>query len=206
MIPPLRFIIRHHQSGLQQHRSKMRNLARECIVVYEMATWSDYNGLVIDSYFKNTTTHTNTSQAKVTFEFWGSSIQIIGAKSPNHGNFQVQLDGQVFESLTGHSDPPASYQQQLFAQSGLSSGKHEVVITNTQDGMFLDIDLVCVHCLSRGKFRFMYCFWNRWHGAPFWMRKVAMLYSIRFRMIVLRSCILVHGLPTQVNLVPLLVE
>ncbi|EKM74961.1 hypothetical protein AGABI1DRAFT_116642 [Agaricus bisporus var. burnettii JB137-S8] len=52
----------------------------------------------LSSYFKNTTTHTNTSQAKVTFEFWGSSIQIIGAKSPNHGNFQVQLDDQSFGS------------------------------------------------------------------------------------------------------------
>jgi hypothetical protein len=106
---------------------------------------SDDNALGGNSYFQNTATYTNVSQANVTFEFWGNSIRIFGGRNRNHGNFKVQIDDQVFDSLGDHSKAPNSFQQPLFEQSGLLSGKHAVVVTNMQEGMVVDIDFVCVY-------------------------------------------------------------
>ena len=76
----------------------------------------------------------------MSFSFFGSSISIIGAKRPNHGNYHVQLDDQSFPQLSGSSSTDLMNQTLFNLQLG-QAGSHKVTIFN--DGAdYLDIDYV----------------------------------------------------------------
>jgi len=83
---------------------------------------------------------TNQAGASMSFSFFGSSISIIGAKRPNHGNYHVQLDDQSFPQLSGSSSTDLMNQTLFNLQLG-QAGSHKVTIFN--DGAdYLDIDYV----------------------------------------------------------------
>ena len=77
----------------------------------------------------------------MSFSFFGSSISIIGAKRPNHGNYHVQLDDQAFAQTSG--SVKGDFMNQTLFNSEVELGNHKVTIFN--DGTnFLDIDYVSV--------------------------------------------------------------
>jgi len=76
----------------------------------------------------------------MSFSFYGSAVSILGSKRPNHGNYHVELDDQVFPQVNGASTD--IFNQTLFTAQGLSLGFHNISITNDDNGRFLDVDYV----------------------------------------------------------------
>ncbi|CAA7260594.1 unnamed protein product [Cyclocybe aegerita] len=82
---------------------------------------------------------TDIAGSSMSFGFYGTSVTIVGAKRFNHGNYQVQVDGQSFPTSSGLSSA-GLFNQTLFTTS-TTLGFHEATITNL-DNKFLDIDYV----------------------------------------------------------------
>lgn len=92
---------------------------------------------------------TQTRGATASFTFNGTSIEVKGAKRNNHGNYTVELDGNIVAQSNGFSDPP-QFQVDLFARHNLSEALHTVVLRNSGlEDEFLDIDCVRPHRLSQ---------------------------------------------------------
>ncbi|KAJ3512630.1 hypothetical protein NLJ89_g3410 [Agrocybe chaxingu] len=100
-----------------------------------------------DRYTKSSSTITDVAGSSMSFRFYGTSVTIVGAKRFNHGNYQVQVDGQSFPTSSGLSSA-ALFNQTLFTTS-TTLGFHEATITNL-DNKFLDIDYV-VYTTSVGE-------------------------------------------------------
>lgn len=87
---------------------------------------------------------TNVPNANVSFSFYGTGVQIYGAKREQHGQFQITIDGLVYPSQNGASVPPI-FQTALFSTVALTEGYHTVTMTNLNAGV--DIDFVCYSVL-----------------------------------------------------------
>ncbi|KIY48527.1 hypothetical protein FISHEDRAFT_73497 [Fistulina hepatica ATCC 64428] len=92
------------------------------------------------NYTDETFTLTNTSGAYASFLFNGTGVQIYGAKRNNHGQYTVSLDNGTENVFDGYSATNL-FQQVLYSASSLSDVKHTVVITNSDDGKYLDVDM-----------------------------------------------------------------
>lgn len=94
---------------------------------------------------------TNVANANVSFSFYGTGVQIYGAKRQKYGQFQITIDGLVYSPQNGASVNPI-FQTALFSTVALNEGYHTVTMANLGAG--LDIDFVCcsgpftVLCLS----------------------------------------------------------
>jgi hypothetical protein len=60
---------------------------------------------------------------------------------PNYGPFNVTLDGKT-TSHGAMNSSNADFQQALFSSSSLPSDTHELLLTNTGSGTFVDIDFI----------------------------------------------------------------
>jgi hypothetical protein len=87
---------------------------------------------------------TNVVNANVSFSFYGTGVQIYGAKREQHGQFQITIDGLVYTPQNGAS-VNSIFQTALFSTVALNEGYHTVTMTNLGAG--LDIDFVCYFVL-----------------------------------------------------------
>lgn len=94
----------------------------------------------ISSYSQGGFVATQSSGASMTFTFTGTGVQIFGAKRPNHGLYQVTVDGATSSAVSGASDSN-DFQVPLFSTNSLQPGQHTVTLTNSED-KFVDIDYV----------------------------------------------------------------
>ncbi|KAF8971163.1 hypothetical protein BDZ97DRAFT_1651486 [Flammula alnicola] len=98
----------------------------------------------LDQYTQSSFILTQTVGATLSFKFYGTSIQIAGAKRSNHGNYQIQLDGGSVSTFNGESDT-AVFNQTLYSSS-VTLGSHQLTVTNaggsSTANSFLDLDYV----------------------------------------------------------------
>lgn len=73
------------------------------------------------------------------FEFNGTFIGIYGAKRPDHGLYQVKLDGHLFPTMNAVSSTPL-FNQTLFNLT-VPDGHHKVTLINA-GSTALDVDYV----------------------------------------------------------------
>ena len=81
----------------------------------------------------------------MSFYFYGSSLQLSGAKRLNHGAYQISIDSVVYPAVNGSVPDPGIFQTPLFSIIELDSGYHTVRMTNLES-RYLDLDFVC--CLN----------------------------------------------------------
>lgn len=88
---------------------------------------------------------TQAPNASVSFSFYGTGVQIYGAKRVNHGPYQVQIDSTVYPQVSGKASNPEIFQTALFSTVALNNGFHNVTMKNVGSGnTALDIDFVCL--------------------------------------------------------------
>ncbi|KAL1745375.1 hypothetical protein HDZ31DRAFT_73608 [Schizophyllum fasciatum] len=87
---------------------------------------------------------TKTMGATMAFTFNGSAVAIYGARRPNHGRYQIKLDGEFVAEMDGHADQD-KLQQELYSVDGLDAsrgaGPHTIELTNLEQ-QFLDVDFI----------------------------------------------------------------
>ncbi|KAF5328847.1 hypothetical protein D9619_011703 [Psilocybe cf. subviscida] len=93
----------------------------------------------IDEYSQSSYMVTNVVNANVSFSFYGTGVQIYGAKRQQHGSFQITIDGLVYTPQNGASVNPV-FQTALFSTVALNEGYHTVTMANLGAG--LDIDFL----------------------------------------------------------------
>ncbi|KAH6908485.1 hypothetical protein BKA70DRAFT_1427078 [Coprinopsis sp. MPI-PUGE-AT-0042] len=94
---------------------------------------------LLNEYSEASFHSTNQLGAYLTFQFYGTNVSILGAKSGNHGLYQVTIDGTAYPEENGDADPIV-FREVLFSR-GLEQGLHTVKLENTEN-LFLDVDQV----------------------------------------------------------------
>ncbi|KAF9462290.1 hypothetical protein BDZ94DRAFT_1261530 [Collybia nuda] len=94
-----------------------------------------------DQYSQGSFTLTNSSGALVSFTFNGTGVEIFGATRPNHGMYQVRLDGELQSPIDNGSTTKEIFQVSLYSVGGLTQGLHTVSLINLEE-KFLDIDFI----------------------------------------------------------------
>jgi len=92
-----------------------------------------------DEYTLSSFTVTQTQGATMTFNFYGSSVSMFGARRSNHGPYQVQVDNNPSSPFNGQSST-SEFNQVMFT-SGVPLGLHNMTVTNTGN-TFFDIDYI----------------------------------------------------------------
>jgi len=84
-----------------------------------------------------------TNGKSATLTFTGTSIALFAERGPDLGKATVSIDGGLATAIDMHFEGTTTskryYQQQVFAQAGLTPGKHTIKITKTS-GKYLIID------------------------------------------------------------------
>ncbi|WP_422657061.1 glycosyl hydrolase family 95 catalytic domain-containing protein [Paenibacillus sp. EC2-1] len=97
---------------------------KDSSIVYT-GVWSPYSN---PSNYQGTESFSNEKGASASFTFTGTSIKFISALQPNHGYFDVYLDGElVAEGVDGYG-PATLKQQVLFQKADLSKEEHTIKI------------------------------------------------------------------------------
>ena len=87
---------------------------------------------------------TQVVNASVSFTFFGSALQLYGAKRPNYGLYQVTIDSRVYPPVNGSvSTGQEAFQTSLFQTAALKSGFHKLTVVNLGSTAF-DLDFVCL--------------------------------------------------------------
>ncbi|KJA20057.1 hypothetical protein HYPSUDRAFT_43686 [Hypholoma sublateritium FD-334 SS-4] len=95
----------------------------------------------LDQYSDGTFTLTQVNGANASFAFFGTGVQIYGAKRSNHGLYQVIIDSLVYPAVNGAEPVSPVFQTALFSTIALHPGYHTVTIANEQ-ALFLDVDFI----------------------------------------------------------------
>jgi hypothetical protein len=117
--------------------------------VPDSSPWITYDGSWVDAntkignYADDNAHYTNARDAKATITFTGTSVQVFGAKRDDHGKYSVTLDGTLAGSYDGRSALDM-FKQPLYTALSLPMGLHTVVVTNLEEGQYLDIDYVSI--------------------------------------------------------------
>lgn len=85
---------------------------------------------------------TNGTEAEVSFTFYGTGVQLWGAKRPNHGYYQISIDSWVYPQVNGATND-TQFQISLFSSIALQYNYHTVKMKNVGRA-FLDLDTVCI--------------------------------------------------------------
>ncbi|MDQ6422167.1 cohesin domain-containing protein [Paenibacillus sp. LHD-117] len=104
---------------------------RDASIVYT-GTWGPYSN---PSNYQGTESFSNQAGASAEFTFTGTRIKFISALQPNHGRFDVYLDGELAaENVDGYA-PTTNKQQVLFERDNLPGGVHtiKVVVKGTKN-------------------------------------------------------------------------
>ncbi|KAH9484977.1 A type blood alpha-D-galactosamine galactosaminidase [Psilocybe cubensis] len=102
---------------------------------------SSTNDSLASLYSQGSFTLTSRNNANASFSFYGTGVQIFGAKRNNHGPYQVTIDSTTYAQVSGQAADPGSFQTSLFSTVALTNGFHKVTIVN-QGSTFLDIDFI----------------------------------------------------------------
>ncbi|KIP02359.1 hypothetical protein PHLGIDRAFT_298614 [Phlebiopsis gigantea 11061_1 CR5-6] len=97
------------------------------------------------SSYANGTFHSTNTSGNASFLFNGTAIYLFGAFRVNHGTYSVSLDN-VTTSRKGFGDP-FKFQQNMFEQTGLGSGReHSVTLKGPPGGAapYVDLDYIVV--------------------------------------------------------------
>lgn len=122
-------------TGAWSTGSSRDNLADQYVVTRSFAT------VRADSpprYSESSFTLTQAAGTSFSFKFYGTEVNIFGAKRGNHGLYQVTLDGNTSPEVTGAGAD--QFQVQLYTANA-SRGMHTVTMIN-KENKFLDIDFV----------------------------------------------------------------
>ncbi|KDR74996.1 hypothetical protein GALMADRAFT_211337 [Galerina marginata CBS 339.88] len=91
-------------------------------------------------YTQSSFTVTQVKGDSMSFNFYGTSVGVFGARRGNHGGYIVQFDGNPFQQFDGQSTSD-EFNQALFT-STVDLGTHKFTISNNDDSRFLDIDYI----------------------------------------------------------------
>ncbi|KAJ3512634.1 hypothetical protein NLJ89_g3409 [Agrocybe chaxingu] len=94
----------------------------------------------LDRYSQGTYTFTKQEDETMIMTSNGTYVGIYGAKRPDHGLYQVELDGKLFPTFDAHSDTPL-FNQTLFNATSLEYGLHTIKLINAGNTT-LDVDYV----------------------------------------------------------------
>ncbi|KAB5593173.1 hypothetical protein CTheo_3403 [Ceratobasidium theobromae] len=119
-----------------------------------------YQGQWVDAYnstsdpaaplYNDQTYHTTQlGGATATVRFMGTEVRIFGAKRPDHGFYNVSIDGGTPEQYDGYApvQPDGKdglFQVMLFERTGMEDAEHTLVLTNVVNGnrSVVDIDFI----------------------------------------------------------------
>ncbi|QRV96715.1 transmembrane protein [Ceratobasidium sp. AG-Ba] len=93
----------------------------------------------IETYYNTTLHATNVVGATASVTFESNAFSLWGGTSSDHGTFSVQVDNHDPVTLTGMAK---YFHYKEYYADGLGPGKHTLVVTNTQNGSYLDIDFL----------------------------------------------------------------
>ncbi len=122
---------------------------------------------------------TNGTQADVTFTFYGTGVQVWGAKRPNHGYYQISIDSLVYPQVNGATND-TQFQISLFSSIALRDSYHSIQMENVGRA-FLDLDTVSVEFLHHDIVQLYYMHHGiisniltdplliRYHGKRLWV-------------------------------------
>jgi len=88
---------------------------------------------------------TNGTRAIVSFTFYGTGVQVLGAKRPNHGYYQISIDSLVYPQVNGATND-TQFQTSLFSSIALRDSYHSIQMENVGRA-FLDLDTVSIEFL-----------------------------------------------------------
>ncbi|KIM45457.1 hypothetical protein M413DRAFT_66291 [Hebeloma cylindrosporum] len=117
------------------------------MIIYSGSSGSDWRAGVsgddnlADHYSQSSFTVTQTENAAMSFSFYGTGVQLYGAKRLNHGAYQVSIDSSVYPAVNGSVPDPGTFQTALFSTTNLTSGYHTVRMTNLE-ARYLDLDFI----------------------------------------------------------------
>ena len=80
-----------------------------------------------------------TAGSRVTLDFFGTGIRLIGSSGPDHGEFDVFIDGERVDTIDTMASEPAAMQD-LFSMHGLPFGAHRVEVVSRADGKAVAVD------------------------------------------------------------------
>ncbi|KAI9450352.1 hypothetical protein F5148DRAFT_598110 [Russula earlei] len=105
--------------------------------------WTDHSNTdsIYAPFYSQRSWHTSSFPgASATIQFNGTGIWFYGANRPGYGSFNISIDGQ---SVPGdaHSSR-VLFRRLLGGRSGLTNGPHTVVLTNTGQDSYVDLDTV----------------------------------------------------------------
>ncbi|KAF9568213.1 hypothetical protein CPC08DRAFT_679812 [Agrocybe pediades] len=94
---------------------------------------------LLDQYSQKSFMVTQKQGEAMSFDYYGTSVVVYGAKRFNHGTYSAQLDGGPVSSSTGLSKD-ALFNQVMY-QGNASLGMHSLTITNGEN-QFFDVDYI----------------------------------------------------------------
>ncbi|EPQ55630.1 hypothetical protein GLOTRDRAFT_93227 [Gloeophyllum trabeum ATCC 11539] len=89
-----------------------------------------------------TRTATTTYGASATFSFNGTGVTLFSAKRPNHGFFNISLDGTFISTNNGSSGALEGIWGPLYSSGPLDDGLHTVVVIGFNTSVTTDTQLV----------------------------------------------------------------
>ncbi|CAA7260613.1 unnamed protein product [Cyclocybe aegerita] len=101
---------------------------------------SSGNDRFLDRYSQNSFMVTQNAGEIVNLQFYGSSVQVVGSKRSNHGNYEVQVDGGPPLTFNGNAASEI-FGENLFGGSDLGPGLHSLTLRNIGNN-HSDIDYV----------------------------------------------------------------
>ncbi|KAJ3512633.1 hypothetical protein NLJ89_g3413 [Agrocybe chaxingu] len=116
------------------------------IIVYSGPGGSDWRAGTsrddpsLDLYSQGSYMVTTVLHATVSFSFYGTGVQLLGAKRQNHSHYQISIDTITYPQVNG-LDEKGSFQTPLFNTVALANGNHNVTMQNLGTGL-LDIDFI----------------------------------------------------------------
>ncbi|CAA7260591.1 unnamed protein product [Cyclocybe aegerita] len=116
------------------------------IIVYSGQGGSDWRAGTsrddpsLDLYSRGSYMVTNVLHATVSFSFYGTGVQLLGAKRQNHSFYQISIDTITYPQVNG-LDEKGTFQTPLFNTVALANGNHNVTMQNLGTEL-LDIDFI----------------------------------------------------------------
>ncbi|PPQ63737.1 hypothetical protein CVT24_004246 [Panaeolus cyanescens] len=127
---------------MPSYQSVFKDTTPAIVYSSEWRAVSSEDDPLLDQYGQATATFSNTTGATMTLRFFGNNVGIYGSKRPDHGLFNVTIDGNTYPTLNGSSPSPL-FNQTLF-NTTLDNGPHTMVLTNIGNTT-LDVDYLALN-------------------------------------------------------------
>ncbi|WP_285115154.1 CBM35 domain-containing protein [Leifsonia sp. fls2-241-R2A-40a] len=123
-------------------------------LVYSSTGWTHGSGVSYATEYDSTKSFASAAGSKMTVDFTGSTIRLIGLKGPNYGTATIKIDGTTVGTFDGYATTQL-HDQVMYVTSGLSTGSHELVLTvdGAKDapstGTYISVDAVDLHATDQ---------------------------------------------------------